>query len=46
MPTVIGIAGALRRDSYNVALLRAAVELAPAGLSIAGFVEFIGRVAR
>jgi NAD(P)H-dependent FMN reductase len=31
---VIGIAGALRRASYNAALLRAAVELAPAGLSI------------
>ena len=34
MPTVIGIAGALRRGSYNAALLRAAVELAPAGLTI------------
>jgi NAD(P)H-dependent FMN reductase len=34
MPTVIGIAGALRRGSYNAALLRAAVELAPAGLAI------------
>jgi NAD(P)H-dependent FMN reductase len=34
MPTVIGIAGALRRNSYNAALLRAAVELAPAGLAI------------
>ena len=31
---IIGIAGALRRASYNSALLRAAVELAPAGLSI------------
>jgi chromate reductase, NAD(P)H dehydrogenase (quinone) len=34
MPTVIGISGALRRDSYNAALLRGAVELAPAGLAI------------
>jgi len=34
MPTVIGISGSLRRDSYNTALLRGAVELAPAGLSI------------
>ncbi len=34
MPTVVGIAGALRRGSYNAALLRAAVALAPPGLSI------------
>jgi chromate reductase len=34
MATVIGIAGAVRRNSYNAALLRAAAELAPAGLSI------------
>src|SRR5579864_8488911 len=34
MPTVIGIAGSLRRGSYNAALLRSAVELAPPGLSI------------
>jgi chromate reductase len=34
MPTIIGISGALRRGSYNAALLRGAVELAPAGLSI------------
>jgi NAD(P)H-dependent FMN reductase len=34
MPTIIGISGALRRGSYNAALLRAAVELAPAGLAI------------
>ncbi|HXQ23365.1 MAG TPA: NADPH-dependent FMN reductase [Candidatus Acidoferrales bacterium] len=34
MPTIIGIAGALRRGSYNAALLRGAVELAPAGVSI------------
>src|SRR3954471_11510289 len=31
---VVGIAGSLRRDSFNRALLRAAVELAPAGLTI------------
>jgi chromate reductase len=34
MPTIIGISGSLRRDSYNTALLRGAVELAPVGLSI------------
>jgi NAD(P)H-dependent FMN reductase len=34
MATIIGIAGALRRGSYNAALLRAAVELAPPGLAI------------
>jgi NAD(P)H-dependent FMN reductase len=34
MATVIGIAGSLRRRSYNAALLRSAVELAPPGLSI------------
>jgi len=32
--TIIGISGSLRRASYNAALLRAAVELAPAELSI------------
>lgn len=31
---VVGIAGSLRRASYNRALLRAAVELAPAALTI------------
>ena len=35
MPHVVGIAGALRRASYNRALLRAAVEEAPAGMTIA-----------
>jgi chromate reductase, NAD(P)H dehydrogenase (quinone) len=30
---ILGIAGSLRRGSYNAALLRAAIELAPAGLS-------------
>jgi chromate reductase, NAD(P)H dehydrogenase (quinone) len=34
MATVIGIAGSLRRGSHNAALLRSAVELAPAGLTI------------
>jgi NAD(P)H-dependent FMN reductase len=34
MPNVVGIAGALRGGSYNAALLRAAVELAPPGLAI------------
>lgn len=32
MPTVIGLAGSLRRGSYNAALLRAAAELAPPGM--------------
>ena len=32
--TVVGFAGSLRRGSYNRALLRAAIELAPAGLHI------------
>jgi len=32
--TIIGIAGSLRKGSYNAALLRAATELAPAGLRI------------
>ncbi len=34
MATIVGISGALRRSSYNAALLRAAIELAPAGLTI------------
>jgi NAD(P)H-dependent FMN reductase len=34
MRTVIGISGALRRGSFNAALLRAAKDLAPLGLSI------------
>lgn len=34
MSTIIGMAGALRRGSYNAALLRGAVELAPAGVAI------------
>lgn len=34
MHTIVGISGSLRAGSYNTALLRAAVELAPAGLRI------------
>jgi chromate reductase, NAD(P)H dehydrogenase (quinone) len=33
-PTIVGIAGSLRKGSYNAALLRAASELAPAGVTI------------
>jgi chromate reductase len=32
--SILGIAGSLRRDSYNRALLRAAAELAPQGMKI------------
>ncbi|HUD70946.1 MAG TPA: NADPH-dependent FMN reductase, partial [Dongiaceae bacterium] len=35
MSQIVGIAGALRHASYNRALLRAAVEAAPPGMSIA-----------
>jgi chromate reductase len=34
---ILGIAGSLRRDSYNRATLRAAIELAPEGASIEPF---------
>jgi NAD(P)H-dependent FMN reductase len=34
MARVVGLSGSLRRSSYNSALLRAAVELAPAGFTI------------
>ena len=34
MTRIIGIAGSLRRGSYNKMLLRAAVELAPEGVTI------------
>lgn len=34
---VLGIAGSLRAGSYNRALLRAAIELAPEGMSISAF---------
>lgn len=32
--TILGIAGSLRRASYNRGLIRAAVELAPAGMTV------------
>src|SRR5688500_7882601 len=32
--TIIGIAGSLRKASFNAALLRAAAELAPAGIEV------------
>ncbi|MFL5309653.1 MAG: NADPH-dependent FMN reductase [Myxococcales bacterium] len=34
MQTVLGIAGSLRRDSYNRSLLRAARDLVPSGMTI------------
>lgn len=34
MATIIGIAGSLRRGSYNAALLRACVDLAPSDLNL------------
>jgi NAD(P)H-dependent FMN reductase len=34
MPTIIGLSGSLRRSSFNTALLRAAVALAPEGAEI------------
>jgi NAD(P)H-dependent FMN reductase len=34
MAKIIGIAGSLRKGSYNAALLRAAAELAPAGTTV------------
>ncbi|MCU0674930.1 MAG: NAD(P)H-dependent oxidoreductase [Myxococcota bacterium] len=34
MTTLLGLAGSLRRGSYNAALLRAAIELAPEGVTI------------
>jgi NAD(P)H-dependent FMN reductase len=34
MATIVGIAGSLRRGSHNAALLRAAIELAPPGVTI------------
>ena len=34
MTQIIGIAGSLRKDSYNAALIRAAAELAPQGCTI------------
>lgn len=35
MATIIGLCGSLRRESFNLMLLRAAVDAAPAGTSIA-----------
>jgi chromate reductase len=35
--TILGIAGSLRRASLNRGLIRAAVELAPAGLAVTGY---------
>jgi NAD(P)H-dependent FMN reductase len=35
MATIVGVSGSLRGESFNTALLRAAVELAPAGTTIA-----------
>ena len=51
MARVIGIAGSLRKASFNAALLRAAVERAPAGMrveieSIAGIPLYDGDVER
>jgi NAD(P)H-dependent FMN reductase len=34
MPNVVGISGSLRKGSFNTALLRAAAEVAPAGMTI------------
>lgn len=41
--TVLGIAGSLRERSYNRALLRAAIELAPEGMTIETF-EQLGEI--
>ena len=51
MTRLIGVAGSLRSGSYNTALLRAAVELAPAGTefqiaSIAGIPLYDGDIER
>ena len=34
MTTVVGLSGSLRKNSYNAALLRAAAELVPGGLTV------------
>lgn len=51
MTRIVGIAGSLRKGSYNAALLRAAAELAPAGsaveiVSIAGIPLYDGDLER
>lgn len=40
--TVVGLSGSLRRKSFNTALLKAAISLAPAGMTIeaGGFADF------
>jgi chromate reductase, NAD(P)H dehydrogenase (quinone) len=48
MSTIIGLCGSLRRGSFNLMLLRAAAEAAPAGTSleiasIRGFSAFASR---
>ena len=35
--TILGVAGSLRRASYNRGLIRAAIELAPAGISVRSY---------
>src|SRR2546423_9379219 len=34
MPSIVGISGSLRKGSFNTALLRAAIDVAPAGTTI------------
>ncbi len=34
MITIIGVTGSLRKDSYNTALLRAAIKLMPSGAEL------------
>lgn len=51
MPSIVGIAGSLRKGSFNAALLRAAAEVAPAGTdldiaSIAGIPLYDGDLER
>jgi len=41
--TILGIAGSLRRESYNRALLRAAARLAPPGVALSTF-ERLGEI--